>query len=103
MPFATIVTKDYTGFDTASDLNRPGVFRLNVGVGRDTFRALFGDSRRLRAMSPTISRPWTDCCRTRFTLRSRGCASSTRAKRRSKPFGRCWPRRMIGRRSRPPV
>src|SRR5919201_1444819 len=32
MPFATIVTKDYDGFDTASNLNRPGVFRLNIGV-----------------------------------------------------------------------
>ena len=29
--------------DQASDLNRPGVFRLNVGVGRKTFKSLFGD------------------------------------------------------------
>jgi hypothetical protein len=42
MPFATIVTKDYAGFDEASRLNRPGVFRLNIGVKRDTFRARFG-------------------------------------------------------------
>lgn len=42
-PFATIVTKDYGEFDNASRLDRPGVFRLNVGVRRDTFRALFGD------------------------------------------------------------
>jgi hypothetical protein len=41
-PFATIVTKDYGDFDRASNLNRPGVFRLNVGVSRDTYRALFG-------------------------------------------------------------
>jgi hypothetical protein len=41
-PFATLVTKDYPGFDTASDLNRPGVFRVNVGVGRETFQRLFG-------------------------------------------------------------
>lgn len=40
--FATIVTKDYRGFDKASNLDRPNVFRLNVGVSRDTFRALFG-------------------------------------------------------------
>lgn len=26
MPFATIVTKDYPGFDAASRLDRPGVF-----------------------------------------------------------------------------
>jgi hypothetical protein len=41
-PFATLVTKDYPGFDTASDLDRPGVFRVNVGVGRESFRKLFG-------------------------------------------------------------
>lgn len=42
MPFATIVTKDYPGFDTASDLNRPGVFRVNVNVGREAFERLIG-------------------------------------------------------------
>lgn len=41
-PFATIVTKDYGDFDHASHLHRPDVFRLNVGVSRDTFQALFG-------------------------------------------------------------
>lgn len=41
-PFATIVTKD-NEFDSASKLNRPGVFRLNVGVGKETFRALFDE------------------------------------------------------------
>ena len=42
-PFATIVTKDYGDFDNASKLNREGVFRLNVGVRRETFRSLVGD------------------------------------------------------------
>ena len=41
-PFATIVTKD-NEFDSASKLNRPGLFRLNVGVGKESFRALFGE------------------------------------------------------------
>jgi hypothetical protein len=41
-PFATIVTKDYGDFDRASNLNRPGVFRLNIGVGKETYRSLFG-------------------------------------------------------------
>jgi uncharacterized protein DUF6194 len=41
LPFATIVTKDYGDFDNASNLNRPGVFRLNVGVSRQTFDSLF--------------------------------------------------------------
>src|SRR5262249_7135413 len=41
-PFATIVTKDYGEFDRASNLNREGVFRLNIGVSKDTFCSLFG-------------------------------------------------------------
>jgi hypothetical protein len=41
-PFATIVTKDYGDFDSTSQLNRPGVFRLNIGVGKETYRSLFG-------------------------------------------------------------
>jgi hypothetical protein len=38
-PFATLVTND--AYDRFSDLNRPGVFRLNVGVGKQTFQSLF--------------------------------------------------------------
>jgi hypothetical protein len=37
-PFATIVTKDYGEFDNLSHLDKPGVYRLNVGVSRETFR-----------------------------------------------------------------
>jgi hypothetical protein len=44
LPFATIVTKDYGDFDNLSQLNRPGVFRLNIGLSRDAFRALFGSA-----------------------------------------------------------
>lgn len=43
-PFATIVTRDYADFDCASHLNRPGVFRLNIGIGKETYRSLFGES-----------------------------------------------------------
>ena len=42
LPFATIVTKDYGDFDCASHLDRPGVFRLNIGASPDTVRRLFG-------------------------------------------------------------
>lgn len=42
MPFATIVTSDYDGFDTASNLNRPDVFRLNLEIGREAFHDLIG-------------------------------------------------------------
>ena len=41
-PIATSVVKDYGEFDNASQLDRPGVFRLNIGLGMDRFRALFG-------------------------------------------------------------
>src|SRR5262245_17583703 len=40
-PFATIVNKDYADFDRSSNLDRPGVFRLNIGVDKGTFRARF--------------------------------------------------------------
>jgi hypothetical protein len=42
LPFATIVSQDYDGFDTSSNLNRPGIFRLNVAVGRQRFEDLLG-------------------------------------------------------------
>ncbi len=40
-PFVTLVTGD--SYDQFSDLNRPSVFRLNIGIGKQTFRSLFGD------------------------------------------------------------
>ncbi|MEV1319114.1 DUF6194 family protein [Micromonospora arborensis] len=41
-PFATIVEHDVPGFDEASQLDRPGVFRLNLDLGRAEFERLFG-------------------------------------------------------------
>jgi len=41
-PFATIVEHDVPGFDEASQLNRPGVFRLNLDLGRAEFEKQFG-------------------------------------------------------------
>ena len=38
--FATMVWTD--DFDQASDLSRPGVFRLNIGASRETFDRLVG-------------------------------------------------------------
>jgi hypothetical protein len=40
--FATIVTTDEHDEGTPSDLARPGVFRVNIGVGRETFERLVG-------------------------------------------------------------
>ncbi len=39
-PFMTLVLTD--GYDQVSNLSRPGVFRLSLGVSRETYRSLFG-------------------------------------------------------------
>ncbi len=39
-PFVTLVTSDIN--DQFSNLNRPSIFRLNIGVGKQTFHSLFG-------------------------------------------------------------
>lgn len=39
-PFATIVTSDHE-YDNASNLSR-GLFRLNIGIDKSTFAAMFG-------------------------------------------------------------
>ena len=41
-PFATLVVHDYAGFDESSNLNRDGVFRVNVNVGKRRFEELLG-------------------------------------------------------------
>jgi hypothetical protein len=40
MPFATIVTGDH--YDTVSDLNASGGYRLNIGLTKATYTSLFG-------------------------------------------------------------
>ena len=39
-PWLTLVTSNFN--DPFSDLDRPGVFRLNIGLSKQTFRARFG-------------------------------------------------------------
>lgn len=41
LPFATLIAAD-NEHDRVSKLDRPGVFRLNVGVGKQSFQQLFG-------------------------------------------------------------
>lgn len=41
LPFATLIAAD-NEYDRVSNLDRPGVFRLNIGVSRQTFQSLFG-------------------------------------------------------------
>ncbi|WP_367874917.1 DUF6194 family protein [Luteolibacter sp. Populi] len=39
-PFVTLVISDQ--YDKASDLNRPGVYRLNIGIEKETYHSHFG-------------------------------------------------------------
>jgi hypothetical protein len=39
--FASLMSKD-DDYDSFSNLNRPGVFRLNIGIGKATYRSHFG-------------------------------------------------------------
>ena len=39
-PFVTLMTNDDN--DQASNLSRPAVFRLNIGISKQTYRSLFG-------------------------------------------------------------
>ena len=39
-PFVTLVTSDL--YDQFSNLNRPSLFRLNIGIGKQAFRSLIG-------------------------------------------------------------
>jgi hypothetical protein len=42
-PFATIITQD-NEYDSFSKLDREGVFRLNIGVSKETFRNIAGET-----------------------------------------------------------
>jgi hypothetical protein len=37
-PFATLVTND--AYDQASNLSRPSVFRLNIGISKQTYQSM---------------------------------------------------------------
>ena len=43
LPFTTIASSD-NEHDGVSNLDRPGIFRLNIGVTKETFQSLFGPS-----------------------------------------------------------
>ena len=77
--YATIVTNN--DYDDGSDLDREGVFRLNLGLTRAPFERLVGD-----ALDPAAAPDYTALdmiLPTRPTRRSCGCRSSTRRRRRT--------------------
>lgn len=43
LPFVTIANSD-NEYDSVSNLSREGVFRINIGVSKETFESLLGDS-----------------------------------------------------------
>jgi Family of unknown function (DUF6194) len=67
LPFATIATADNEG-DRVSNLDRPGVFRLNIGVRKPAQATLMS--------APTILPRWTRSCPTPTMRRSRGSVCS---------------------------
>ena len=42
VPFVSIASSD-NEYDSVSDLNREGIYRINIGVGRETFDSLVGN------------------------------------------------------------
>lgn len=44
LPFATLISSDYE-YDRVSNLDRPGVFRLTIGISKKTFQSLFGKAK----------------------------------------------------------
>lgn len=44
LPFATLASSD-NEYERISNLDRPGVFRLNIGVSKQTFQSLFSTAK----------------------------------------------------------
>jgi Family of unknown function (DUF6194) len=44
LPFATVVIHDYAGWDTESHLDREGIFRVNIAIGKSDFERLLGQT-----------------------------------------------------------
>lgn len=42
LPFVTVASSD-NEYDSVSNLNRDGVFRINIGISKETFQNLVGD------------------------------------------------------------
>ena len=52
--FATLKSQD-DDYDRASDLNRPAVFRLNIGISKSTYRSLFGSQPSRRGADAVVN------------------------------------------------
>jgi len=86
LPFATIVTHDYAGWDTESHLDRQGIFRVNIAVGRSGFEQLLGyrpPSMKPITTTSIMGRP-TSLSRIRSTPHRAGSRSSIPASGRAR-------------------
>ena len=52
MPFATLMTNDDN--DQVSELNRPGIYRLNIGIKPQTYKRMFGQQPAMPEGTETI-------------------------------------------------
>ena len=80
LPFATVVIHDYAGWDTESQLDRDGIFRVNIAIGRSGFEELLGHAPGEHAAhhdGSTTRRPMYSS-RIRSTLPRAGFRFSTR-------------------------
>ncbi len=89
LPFATLATAD-NDYDRVSNLNRPGVFRLNIGVGKQTFQSLFALTAWM--LAATITLHSTASCRIQTMLRRNSSACSTQPRRHSRECKHYSPR-----------
>ena len=88
LPFATLVIHDYAGWDTESHLDRDGIFRVNIAIGRSGFEPFWATRRQSMPPITTSSTTWrpTYSSRIRSTRPKAGSRSSTR---RSRPACSC--------------
>ena len=95
VPFVSISDSD-NDYDTVSNLNREGVFRINIGVSRETFDSLVGHSsaEKNRLFCSECFPTPSGVCETAFRLHSesgsRQCGNHQKADCRS-PFHRICP------------
>ena len=74
LPFTTLVIHDYAGWDTESNLDRDGIFRVNIAIGRSGFERLLGyppatpicSSRRIRLCRDRRTPPTPPLCVSRL-------------------------------------
>ena len=91
--FATIAS---TGneYEKISNLDRPGVYRLNIGLSRDTFQALFGKGR--INVGDYDFTAWTSSCLILIIHHSISSVCFPQAKPLSmKKSVPCWQKRMM--------